>query len=351
MKIIFVAGGTGGHIYPAITLANKLKQRGHEILFIGSTIRMEKDLVPAAGFDFIGLDILIFKGNIFKRIKSIISAISAYNKCKKITKGYDVAIGFGNYITLPVILAAKRNGLKTIIHEQNSFAGKANLILGKFVDYVLCSYDSNLKQFKNPNTFVYGNPQSDKALLEKEDRSCIKEIGLDPNKKTVLIFMGSLGSDSVDKVLLDYFSKTNGDYQIIYARGKDCDTDISNYSFGKHILIKDRVEGTKFIKNVDLLIARSGATTISEILACGTASILIPSPFVPQNHQYYNAEFLERNGATIIINEKELTSDLLNNTVNSIINDDDKLKEMGSSARKLLKDNIIENIIRIVEKV
>ena len=351
MKVLFVAGGTGGHIYPAITLANKLKQRGHEILFVGSSTRMEKDVIPSAGFEFIGLDVLSTSGSIFNKIKSLFSLIKAYNKCKTIVKGYDVAIGFGNYISLPVMLAAKKMGLKTIIHEQNSFAGKANLYLDTKMDYVICSYDNNLEQFKNPNTFVYGNPQSDKALEEKEDRSCIKEIGLDPNKKTVLIFMGSLGSDSVDKVLLEYFTKTSGDYQIIYARGKDCDTDISGYSFDKHILIKDRVEGTKFIKNVDLLIARSGATTISEILACGTASILIPSPYVPQNHQYYNAEFLEKNGATIIINEKDLTSDMLNDTVNSIINDDDKLKEMGLSARKLLKENIIENIIRIVEKV
>lgn len=350
MKIIFVAGGTGGHIYPAITLANKMKQRGHEVMFVGSSVRMEKDVVPSAGFDFIGLDVLSTSGNIINKIKSLISLFRAYNTCKDLVKDYDVAIGFGNYISLPVMLAAKKKGLKTIIHEQNSFAGRANLFLDEKMDYVLCSYDSNLSQFKNPNTFVYGNPQSDKALEEKVDKTCITELGFDPNKKTILIFMGSLGSDSVDRVLLDFFIKTNGDYQIIYARGKDCDTDISNYSFGKHILIKDKVDGTKFIKNVDLLISRSGATTISEILACGTASILIPSPFVPQNHQYYNAELLEKNGAAIIINENELTSDLLIEKVNSIINDDDMLKQMGLSARRLLKNNIIDNIVKIVEK-
>lgn len=349
MKVILVAGGTGGHIYPALTLANELQNRGHEILFVGSSTRMEKDVIPSEGFKFIGLDVSIPRGNIFNKIKSFFSLRKAYKECLKIVKDYDVAIGFGNYISLPLMLAAKKERLKTIIHEQNSFAGKANLYLDKKMDYVLCSYDENLKQFKNPNTFVYGNPQSYKALKEIEDRNCIKELGLDPNKKTVLIFMGSLGSSSVDKILLDYFLKTNGSYQIIYARGKDFDEDLSKYSFKEHIVIKDRVDGSKLIKNTDLIIARSGATTVSEIIACGKPSILIPSPFVPENHQYYNALALSENGAAIIIEENKLTSDFLGQNVDSIINNDDKLHEMGVSAKKLLKEDIIENIIRIVE--
>ena len=350
MKIIFVAGGTGGHIYPALTLADELKNRGHEILFIGSSSRMEKDIVPSAGFKYIGLDVSIPKGNIFNKTKSFFSLVGAYNKCKDLVKGYDVAIGFGNYISLPVMLAARKLGLKTIIHEQNSFAGKANLYLDTKMDYVICSYDENLKQFKNPNIFVYGNPQSYRAIEEKEDRNCISELGLDPNKKTVVIFMGSLGSNSVDKVLLDYFNKTDGCYQIIYARGKDCEEDILKYSFGSHIVIKDKIDGTKFIKNTDLVIARSGATTVSEIIGCGKPSILIPSPFVPENHQYYNALPLKEIGASILLNEKELNSEILLENVNSIIKSGDKLNEMGLAAKKLLKDNIIENIIGIVEK-
>lgn len=350
MKIIFVAGGTGGHIYPAITLANELKNRGHNILFIGSSSRMEKDIIPAHGFSYIGLDVFIPKGNIFNKIKSLFSLIRAYNRCKSIVKEYDAAIGFGNYISLPVMLASKKMGLKTIIHEQNSFVGKANLYLDKKMDYVLCSYDENLKQFKNKNTFVYGNPQSYRGLIEKEDKNCIKELGLNPNKKTVVVFMGSLGSSTVDKILLEYFSNTDGSYQIIYARGKDFDEDISKYSFKEHIIIKDKIDGTKFIKNCDLVIARSGATTISEIIACGSPAILIPSPFVPQNHQYYNALPLKECGAAIVIEEKDLSSHILDETVNSIINNSVKLEQMSDATSCLLKQNIIENIIGIIEK-
>lgn len=350
MKIIIVAGGTGGHIYPSLTLAKELENRKHDILFVGSSTRMEKDVIPNEGFKFIGLDVSIPKGNIFNKIKSLFSLLKAFRKCKDIVKGYDVAIGFGNYISLPLMMAAKKKGLKTIIHEQNSFPGKANLFLDKKMDYVLCSYDGNLKHFKNPNTFVYGNPQSYKALMEKEDKKCLSEVGLDPSKKTVLIFMGSLGSSSVDKILLDYFNKTDGSYQILYARGHDFDIDLSKYSFKNHIVIKDRVDGSKYIKNCDLIIARSGATTVSEIIACGKASILIPSPFVPENHQFYNALPLKNKEAAIIIEENQLTSDNLNETVSCIINNDDKLNKMGLSAKGLLKENIIENIIGIIEK-
>lgn len=350
MKIVIVAGGTGGHIYPALTLADELKSRGHNILFIGSSTRMEKDIIPSFDYEYIGLDILSTRGNIINKIKSLFSIISAYFKCKKIIKGYDVAIGFGNYISLPVIFAAVKNKIKTIIHEQNYFAGKANLILDKKVDYVICSYDETLKEFKNKKSFAYGNPQSSKALSIKIDRNCIADLGLNQNKKTVVVFMGSLGSSSVDKILQEYFLKTDGSYQIIYARGNDNDSTIDNNKFGKHIVIKNKIDGIKYIMNCDLVISRSGATTISEIIACGTPSILIPSPYVPSNHQYYNASLLEKNGGAIVIEERNLNANVLNDTVNSIINNEDKMKMMSLKSKELLKNNIMENFIGVIEK-
>ena len=349
MKIVIVAGGTGGHIYPALTLADELKKRGHELLFIGSLERMEKDIIPSYGYKYIGLDVDIPKGNTFNKIKSLLSIFKAYRKCLKLVKGYDVAIGFGNYISLPIMMAAKKLGLKTIIHEQNYYAGKANLFLDSKVNYVICSYDDTVKEFKNANTFAYGNPQSYKALEEKEDRSCISELGLDPKKKTVVIFMGSLGSSSVDKILLDSFKLTDGSYQIIYARGSDKDINIDINEYGKHIVIKDKVDGARYIKNCDLIVSRSGATTISEILACGTPAILIPSPFVPNNHQYYNALALCENNGAILLEEKDLNPEILLNIINSVIFDDEKLNNMATSSKKLLKKDIIENIIKIVE--
>lgn len=350
MKIVIVAGGTGGHIYPALTLANSLKEKGHDILFVGSNSRMEKDIIPSNGYDFIGLDVTIPKGNIFNKFISLLTLLKAYFKCKKIVEGYDFAIGFGNYISLPVILAAKSKGLKTMIHEQNSFAGKANLYLDLKVDYVIGSYDENLKQFKNNNTYIYGNPQTYKALNEKEDKSIIEKYGLSLDKKTVLIFMGSLGSSSVNDILCDYFKLTDGSYQILYACGKDNYECLKDISFGEHIKVVLSIDGTKAIKNCDLIISRAGATTLSELIACGKPSILIPSPFVPENHQFYNASSLSDVNGAILIEEKDLNASSLNDAVSSIINNDISLKEMGNNAYSLLKEDTLENMIRLIEK-
>ena len=191
MKIAMVAGGSGGHIYPALALAEALKERGHEITFIGSKDRMEKDVIPAKGFDYIGLDVFTTRGSIFQKIRSILSIIRAYFKCLGLLKGYDLAIGFGNYISIPVMLAAIKLKLKTIIHEQNSFVGRANRLLDKKVDLIIGCYEENKKQFANPNIRILGNPQSSKAYHLEKDPEVIAKLGLDPKKKTVVIFMGS----------------------------------------------------------------------------------------------------------------------------------------------------------------
>ena len=187
MRIIIASGGTGGHIYPAITLAQALQKAGHKITFVGSTGRMEKDVIPAAGFDYIGLDMKIPGGSLINKANSFVSIVKAYYKCREIVKDYDLAIGFGNYISVPLVMAARNRGLKTVIHEQNSFAGKANKYLDQKVDLVIGSYEENKKTFKNPHTLILGNPQSSKAFNIKKDPEVLLNLGLDPDKKTVVI--------------------------------------------------------------------------------------------------------------------------------------------------------------------
>ena len=293
MKIAIVAGGTGGHIYPALTLAEALQKRGHEITFIGSNDRMEKDLIPEKGFPYIGLDVVTTRGGILQKCKSLFSIYKGYRKCLKILKGYDCAIGFGNYISIPVMEAAVKLKLKTIIHEQNSFVGRANRLLDKKVDLIIGSYEENRKQFSNPNLEILGNPQSSKAYQIKENPQVIKDLALNPDKKTVVIFMGSLGSASVNKILLDYFERTDGSYQIIYATGASHYDSVRNkVEDSDYLKVLERIDGINVMKNSDLLICRAGATTIAEICAIGMPAILIPSPFVPNNHQFYNAKAL-----------------------------------------------------------
>ena len=347
-----VAGGSGGHIYPALTLAEALQEKGHEITFIGSNDRMEKDVIPERGFEYIGLNVYTTRGGLFQKIKSMSSIVGAYFDCLKLLKGYDMAIGFGNYISVPVMEAAVKLKLKTIIHEQNSFVGRANRFLDEKVDMIIGSYEENLEQFKNKNTLILGNPQSSKAYEVKEDEEVIRKLGLDPKKKTVVIFMGSLGSSSVNEKLKDYFKLLDGSYQVVYATGPSHYEDtIKDVQETEYLKIFERIDGAAVMKNSDLLICRAGATTLCEICAIGMPSILIPSPYVPNNHQYYNGKALTDKDAAIMIEEKDLTGEVLNETVNRVINDEVKLKTMSDNAKKLGNPHVLDDIVKAVEEL
>ena len=352
MKIIMVAGGSGGHIYPALALAEALKEKGHSITFIGSNDRMEKEVIPEKGFEYIGLDVYTTRGGILQKIKSLLSIAKAYFECKRILKGFDLAIGFGNYISVPVMEAAISLKIKTVIHEQNSFVGRANRMLDKKVDLIIGCYDEVLSQFENPNIKILGNPQSSKAYHLEKDSNVLKDLGLDPDKKTVVIFMGSLGSASVDKVLLEYFKMLDGSYQIIFATGKaHYEKILSEVKQNDYLKIFERIDGAAVMKNSTLLVSRAGATTLSEISAVGIPSILIPSPFVPNNHQYYNGKALVDKNAAIMIEEKDLNASRLNDTINNVINDEERLKTLSQNARKMGNPNVLDDIIDAIEKI
>lgn len=352
MKIAMVAGGTGGHIYPALTLAQALQDRGHQVSFIGSNDRMEKDLIPSRGFAYTGLDVYTTRGGLFQKLKSILSIIRAYFACLDLLKDYDMAIGFGNYISLPVMKAARKLGLKTVIHEQNSFVGRANRLLDNDVDLIIGSYEENLKQFSNPNIKILGNPQSTKAFGIKKNEEVLKELGLDPNKKTVVIFMGSLGSSTVNEKLIDYFKKLDGSYQVVFATGKShYDDVISKVEQNDYLKIFERIDGINVMANSTLLVCRAGATTLCEICSIGMPAILIPSPFVPNNHQYYNGKALTDRNAAIMIEEKDLSSEILNETINDLINYDERLKELSDNARKLSNPHVLDDMIEAIEKI
>ena len=352
MKIAMVAGGTGGHIYPALTLAEALKSRGHEITFIGSNDRMEKDVIPSSGFPYIGLDVYTTRGGLFQKVRSLASIVKAYFDCRSLLHGYDMAIGFGNYISVPVMEAAAGLHMKTVIHEQNSFVGRANRMLDEKMDLIIGSYEENLKQFKNRNILILGNPQSSKAYEASKDEKVLKELGLDPNKKTVVIFMGSLGSASVNEKLLDYFKLLDGSYQVVYATGSSHYEDVtSKVAQSDTLKIFERIDGVNVMKNSTLLVCRAGATTICEICAIGMPSILIPSPYVPNNHQYYNGKALTDKDAALMIEEKDLSGERLNELVNSVINDEVKLEMLSKNALSMGNPRVLEDIVEVIEKL
>lgn len=347
-----VAGGSGGHIYPATTLASALVNRGHEIFFVGSNDRMEKDVIPAMGFNYEGLNVYTTRGGVLQKVKSLVSIYFAYLKCLKMLKGYDVAIGFGNYISVPVIKAAHKLGVKVILHEQNSFVGRANRMLDNDADFIIGSYQENLEQFKNPNIEILGNPQSSKALEVKKNKDVLKSMGLDPDKKTVVIFMGSLGSESVEKVLIEMFGMLDGSYQVVYATGSShYQNVISQVKETEYLKIFEKIDGVNVMVNSDLLVCRAGATTLSEISAIGMPSILIPSPYVPNNHQYKNGMALVNKNAALMLEEKNLTALRLKEMIDETINNDQELNTLKMNARSLNNDHVVEDIIAVVENI
>lgn len=352
MKIAMVAGGSGGHIYPAVSLARELIKRGHEVFFIGANDRMEKKLIPELGFTFEGLDVKTTRGSIIHKLHSGVSMLGSYLKAGKILKKHqtDMVIGFGNYISVPVVLMAKHLKLKTVLHEQNSFVGRANRFLDTKVDLIIGSYQENKQQFSNPKIAILGNPQSSVAASCQKDDCCLSDLGLDPKKKTLLIFMGSLGSESVMRHILDYFALTDGSYQIVYATGTKLYQDAKMYN-NDYIRVVERIDGVKAMNSSSLLLSRAGATTLAEITAIGMPSILIPSPYVPNNHQYYNAKALVDNQAAVMIEEKDLNKDVLKRMIDKYMNDDDARSKLAQNAKKLGSDHVIEDIIVRIEQL
>lgn len=359
MRVVISAGGTGGHIYPALAIINKIKEKepNSEFLYIGTHNRMEKDIVPKYNIPFKSIEIYGFnRKNLLKNFKTIKCLLTAKSKCKKMIKEFnpDIVIGVGGYVTVPVIMAAHSLKIKTFIHEQNSIAGKANLTMSKIVDLIGVSFKSSIKEFPKEKTIFTGNPCSEDAV--KKDAMDKRELGLNKNKKLVLFVMGSLGSSKVNEFLvktMDLFK--NKDYEILYVTGKNDYEEISKKKFSDNVKVVPYIENmTRIMKNTDLIVTRSGASTLSEIISLNLPSILIPSPYVPNNHQYVNAMDLVNEKSAILIEEKNLDSKKLVEEIDNLLSDDKRLKEMKNNLNKLKVDNsatiIYNNIKKLIDR-
>lgn len=357
MKIIISAGGTGGHIYPALAIANKIKEKNKdaEILYIGTKNRMEKDIVPKAGYKFIGISVNGLKRSISpKNIKSAFMFLNAIKKCKKIIKEFkpDLVIGVGGYVSAPVVYAAHKLGIKCCIHEQNSSFGVTNKFASNFADKVFVSFKS-LEEKMNDKKYIYtGNPCSENAL--KAEAAKKEEYGLTPSKKLVLIVMGSLGSQTINNKMKDMLTLFNNkDYEVMFVTGKNYYDEYKNNKYTKNIKIVPYIDNmVRLLKKTDLLVSRAGASTLSEISTLNVPSILIPSPYVTENHQYKNAMDLVSKNAAEIIEEKDLNGDILLRKVEKILNDrlyTKKLKEnLKSFEVKNSASMIYDEIIKLI---
>lgn len=359
MRIIVSAGGTGGHIYPALAIINKFmeKEPDTEVLYIGTHNRMEKDIVPKRGIKYEELEIYGFsKTNIKLDIKNVFLIGKAYKKCLKIMKEFkpDIVLGIGGYVTYPVIKAANKLGIKTFIHEQNSHPGKTNIMLQKKVDLIGVSFKESAKIFNKAKgeVFYSGNPCGENALsLEPMDK---KTLGLDPKKQLVVIVAGSLGSSTVNQKMLDFLKLAGKEnYEVLYITGKNLYEDfIKGQKFADNIKVLPYLDNLPaLLKNTDLIVTRAGASTMSEILSLNLPAIFIPSPFVANNHQYYNALEIKNNGGGEIIEEKDLTSSTLASKINLVLGDQKLYNSMKENLAKMSMNNSSDVIYNKIKEM
>lgn len=359
MKVVVTAGGTGGHIYPALAMINKIKEKepDSKFLYIGTHNRMEKEIVPKHNIPFETIEIYGFnRRNLLKNFKTMKCLIQSKRKCKKIIKDFnpDIVLGFGGYVTAPVLTAAHKLGYKTFIHEQNSVPGVSNKYLAKKVDLIGVSLKSSLNSFPKNKTIFTGNPCSEDAI--KKPAIDKKELGLSPNKKLILIVMGSLGASKVNEYLtqtMNLFDKKA--YEVLFITGKKDYELVNSNNFPKNVKVVPYVDNlTRVMKKTDIIVTRAGASTLSEIIALNVPSILIPSPYVPNNHQYKNAMDLVNENAALLIEEKDLNGDILTKKIDYLLTNNDEYNNIKKNLNKLKLNNsasiIYDNIKKLVDR-
>ena len=352
MRVIISAGGTGGHIYPALAIINEIKGKepSSEFLYIGTHNRMEKDIVPPLGIPFKSIEMYGFSKHLFKNFKTASCLFKSFKECRNIIKEFnpDVVIGVGGYVTVPVIVSAKKLGYKTFLHEQNSIPGKANKFLSKYSDMIGVSFKSSFKYLPSSKTYLVGNPCGQEALKSK--RALKSTYGFSLSKKLILIVMGSLGAQGVNEFLINELKGcTSKNYEVLFITGNKSYESVSKHSFPSNVKVIPYISGLGGVMKIsDLIISRAGASTLSEIVSLRLPSILIPSPYVANNHQYYNALDLENEHASLMIEEKNLKEGVLLSKIDEILGDDDKMKIMKENLSKLAID---DSAFRIYERL
>ena len=356
MRVIIVAGGTGGHIYPAIAIINKIKEEdsNSEFLYIGTDDRMEKDIIPNLGIKFIGLSMEgINRHNLFKNFKVFNKFRCAIKKSREIIKDFkpDVVIGAGGYITAPVLYAAHKENIPVLIHEQNSIPGLSNKFIGNFASKICVSLPGSMELFPKEKVCYTGNPRSEEIIKVKKLSK--REIGFSSNKKLVIVVMGSLGSTTMTLKIKELIPKFNDkDYQVLIITGKnyyDSYKDIEVSSNVKIVPFMDNL--INLMKDCDLIVSRAGASTIAEVTAIGLPSILVPSPYVTHNHQFMNAKELYDNGACEIVEEKDFSSEIILEKIDKLFNNNELYDKMSSASRKLGIDDSASRIYDEVRKI
>ena len=362
MKVIIAAAGTGGHINPGIAIANEIKKHhpNADITFIGTKRGLENDLVPRAGYKLKTIEAYgLVRKLSFQNLKNLFITLKSYKVAKKIIKEInpDIIIGTGGYICGPVISSGKKLGIPTMLHESNAFPGIAVKVLSKKTDTILVGFEDAKKRLPNAKSVVVtGTPTKiRKITLSQEQKYSIKkQFKIENDLPIIAVFGGSQGAESINKCLCDIINKKqNEKYQIIWAVGQNNFEKIkSNIKEQYHATVLPYIYNMEEVLNLaDLVVARSGAMTITEVAKCNKPAIFIPFPYATENHQEYNARVLADVGAARIILDKELDAVVLNNTINSMIENRESLKQMGRKAETKAVNDVEEKIYKEIERL
>ncbi len=353
MRIIISAGGSGGHIYPAIALIRKIKEINPqaEILFIGREKGMEKKLIKKIKIPFLAINSYWYNHNEwYKNGRIIISFIKNYFFLRKKMRQFkpDAVVGFGGHVTISVIYVASKMKIPTYIHEQNQIIGRANAFLSKYANAVLLSYEKTRGLPKKAKTIYTGNPVVENALKIKAINK--KELGLSNRKKLVVITMGSQGAAKIHDYLIHHLNKLSlENYQVLYVTGTRHFHSSYQKKFTGDIIVKAYIDDlARVIKKADLVVSRAGATIISELIALRKPSILIPSPYVPQNHQFYNAQYLLKKKAAVLVAEHEIEKSI--KKIDEIMQNEKKRQKMVVNLSTITVANSAQFIYDVISK-
>ena len=362
LNVLVSGGGTGGHIFPALSIANEVQRRHPEarILFVGAEGRMEMEKVPASGYNIIGLPVSGFdRKHLLRNFKVLARLFKSMGLAKKILNDFkpDIAIGVGGYASGPMLKAAQKQGIPTLLQEQNSYAGVTNKLLAAKADCICVAYEGMERFFPQEKIVLTGNPVR-RNLLEcgATPEQARQAMGVAPDKKTILIIGGSLGARTINNAIIDGLSKIGETYgvQVIWQTGKIYDQQCREALDASGV---KNVSQMPFISNMDmayraadLVVSRAGASSISELQLLGKPAILVPSPNVAEDHQTKNALALANRDAAIMVRDVDAASQLVD-TMLATVADDAKIAALGNNVSQMALRDAAERIVDEVEKI
>ncbi len=357
MRVIMTGGGSGGHIYPALAIADKIKEKepDAEILYIGNHLGLEQDIVPRAGYPFRMVEARWFEKNPVEILKTVAVTLHGSNQALRIMKKFrpDVVIGTGGFVCVPVMHAGHRYRAKCFLHEQNAFPGVANRFLEHYADRVFLGFAAASSYFKQPEKHVVvGNPVRSRFFsVDREEAR--RKLGLSPGQFMVFTFAGSQGANQMTRVIYQLMKSLNGKpgVSLIFATGTMHYPEVMDKIASEGVRIQDNITIRDYINDMenylaaaDLVISRAGALSVAETCVTGAPSILVPSPNVPGNHQYFNAKAVADQGGAILIEEKDFTPERAETEIQTLMADPDRLLAMRKAARACAPEEATDRI-------